>query len=117
MAETENKIKKYVSDVSLNTLVGKIKSEDAKVLTDAKKYAEEYSESLSSNYDSAGSAITAESNAKEYAKEYTDAEITNISGSLLPSVTASDNGKFLRVSNGIWTGVIIPNAEEGTFGQ
>lgn len=76
MAEaTETKIKKYVSDTSLNALVDKIKSEDAKVLTDAKKYVEEYSESLSSNYDSAGSSVTAETNAKNYAKDYVDTQL------------------------------------------
>lgn len=33
----------------------------------------------------------------------------------LPDVTASDNGKFLRVSNGAWTAVTITNANGGSF--
>lgn len=33
----------------------------------------------------------------------------------LPSVTASDNGKFLRVVNGVWTAVEIANANGGSF--
>lgn len=34
---------------------------------------------------------------------------------LLPSVTTANNGQFLRVVNGVWTAVTIPNAEEATF--
>ena len=34
---------------------------------------------------------------------------------VLPSVTASDNGKFLRVVNGSWAAATIPNAEEANF--
>lgn len=33
----------------------------------------------------------------------------------LPEVAASDNGKFLRVSNGAWTAVTITNANGGSF--
>nr|DAE69064.1 MAG TPA: hypothetical protein [Caudoviricetes sp.] len=33
----------------------------------------------------------------------------------VPSVTASDNGKFLRVVNGAWTAVEIANANGGSF--
>lgn len=33
----------------------------------------------------------------------------------MPDVTASDNGKFLRVSNGAWTAVTITNANGGSF--
>jgi hypothetical protein len=33
----------------------------------------------------------------------------------VPAVTASDNGKFLRVSNGAWTAVTITNANGGSF--
>ena len=33
----------------------------------------------------------------------------------LPDVTASDNGKFLRVSNGAWAAVTITNANGGSF--
>lgn len=33
----------------------------------------------------------------------------------LPTVTESDNGAFLRVVNGSWTAVQLPNAEEGEF--
>ena len=33
----------------------------------------------------------------------------------VPSVTASDNGKFLRVVSGAWTAVEIANANGGSF--
>ena len=33
----------------------------------------------------------------------------------LPAVTASDNGKFLRVVSGAWTAVEIANANGGSF--
>ena len=33
----------------------------------------------------------------------------------LPAVTASDNGKFLRVVNGAWSAVTIPDANGGSF--
>lgn len=33
----------------------------------------------------------------------------------LPTVTASDNGKFLRVVNGAWAAVEIANANGGSF--
>ena len=42
----------------------------------------------------------------------TDAEEESSS---LPTVSNFDNGKFLRVVNGIWTASSIPNAEEATF--
>ena len=34
---------------------------------------------------------------------------------IIPVVTASDNGKFLTVVNGVWTAEAIPSAEEGIF--
>ena len=34
----------------------------------------------------------------------------------LPAVTATDNGKFLRVSNGAWAAATIPAAESNSFG-
>lgn len=33
----------------------------------------------------------------------------------LPSVTEDDNGKFLRVTDGVWAAVDIPSAEGGSF--
>lgn len=33
----------------------------------------------------------------------------------LPSVSTSDNGKFLRVINGAWTAAAIDNANGGSF--
>lgn len=33
----------------------------------------------------------------------------------IPMVTASDNGKFLRVVNGAWAAVTIPDANGGNF--
>ena len=34
----------------------------------------------------------------------------------LPAVTASDNGKFLRVANGAWAAQSVPSAESNSFG-
>ncbi len=34
---------------------------------------------------------------------------------VLPTVTTADNGKFLRVSDGVWVAESIPNAEEASF--
>ena len=36
-------------------------------------------------------------------------------GTSLPSVSSSDNGKFLRVVNGAWAAVALSNAEGGSF--
>lgn len=33
----------------------------------------------------------------------------------LPEVTTEDNGKFLRVVDGAWVAVSVPNAEEASF--
>ena len=33
----------------------------------------------------------------------------------LPAVTSSDNGKFLRVVNGVWSASAIANASGGSF--
>lgn len=57
----------------------------------------------------------------EDGKDYvlTDAdkqEIANmISASSLPPVTASDNGKFMRVVDGAWGAATITNAEEVAY--
>ena len=42
------------------------------------------------------------------AKEYTDSKS-------LPVVSTNDNGKFLRVVDGLWDAVVVPNAEEASF--
>lgn len=55
-------IKKYLDAAALGTLVDQIKSEDAKGLAAAKKYADE----LATNYDAAGSAASALTEAKGY---------------------------------------------------
>lgn len=44
-------------------------------------------------------------------KAYTDEKVKEG----LPAVSASDNGKFLRVSNGAWAAEAVPNAEEGSY--
>lgn len=36
-------------------------------------------------------------------------------GSLLPAVTAADNGKFLRVVNGVWAAATVDNANGVSF--
>lgn len=33
----------------------------------------------------------------------------------LPEVSTQDNGKFLKVVNGAWAAVSVPNAEEASF--
>ena len=52
----------------------------------------------------------------------TSAPVTSVNGQTgdvtvneVPSVTASDNGKFLRVVNGVWAAVEIANANGGSF--
>ena len=51
-----------------------------------------------------------------------NAPVTSVNGKTgdvtigeVPSVTASDNGKFLRVVNGVWAAVTIPDANGGSF--
>lgn len=34
---------------------------------------------------------------------------------MMPEVTSEDNGKFLRVVDGAWAAVSVPNAEEASF--
>ena len=61
-----------------------------------------------------------------YNSQYTGAQIDEAIGDVrdnkeawgkkeLPAVTASDNGKFLRVVNGAWSAETIPNANGGSF--
>ena len=52
----------------------------------------------------------------------TEAPVTSVNGKTgavkvreVPSVTASDNGKFLRVVSGAWAAVEIANANGGSF--
>ena len=52
----------------------------------------------------------------------TEAPVTSVNGKTgavkvreVPSVTASDNGKFLRVVNGAWSAETIPSANGGSF--
>ena len=51
-----------------------------------------------------------------------DSTVTSVNGRTgavtvheVPAVTASDNGKFLRVVNGAWAAVAIPNASGVSF--
>ena len=51
-----------------------------------------------------------------------DSTVTSVNGQTgavtvheVPTVTASDNGKFLRVVNGVWTAAEIANANGGSF--
>ena len=51
-----------------------------------------------------------------------DSTVTSVNGQTgdvtigeVPIVTTSDNGKFLRVVNGAWAAVAIPNANGGSF--
>lgn len=61
-----------------------------------------------------------------YNSQYTGAQIDEAIGDVrdnkeawgkkeLPAVTASDNGKFLRVVKGEWAAVEIANANGGSF--
>ena len=52
----------------------------------------------------------------------TEAPVTSVNGKTgavkvreVPSVTASDNGKFMRVVNGAWSAETIPSANGGSF--
>ena len=52
----------------------------------------------------------------------TEAPVTSVNGETgavkvreVPSVTASDNGKFLRVVNAAWSAETIPSANGGSF--
>lgn len=51
-----------------------------------------------------------------------DSTVTSVNGQTgavtvheVPAVTTADNGKFLRVVNGAWAAVAIPNANGGSF--
>lgn len=44
-----------------------------------------------------------------------DKNTGSVYGTMAPAVTAKDNGKFLRVTDGAWTAVAITNAEEVSF--
>lgn len=46
---------------------------------------------------------------------YSKSEIDDILSNALPLVTADDNGKFLRVVDGLWAAEAIPIAEEGRY--
>lgn len=61
-----------------------------------------------------------------YNSQYTGAQIDEAVGDVrenkdawgekeLPAVTASDNGKFLRVANGAWTAETVSDAEGVSF--
>ena len=62
-------------------------------------------------------------NVKQYsAKNPPPYPVTSVNGKTgdvtigeVPSVTTSDNGKFLRVVNGAWTAVAIADANGGSF--
>lgn len=62
----------------------------------------------------------------QYGSAYTGAQIDEVirdvmdnkkewSEKELPTVTATDNGKFLRVVSGAWAAVEIANANGGSF--
>jgi len=41
--------------------------------------------------------------------------LVDIKLSLLPTVTAADDGKFLRVVEGVWAAATVPQAENHKF--
>ncbi len=65
--------------------------------------------------------------AEHYNSAYTGAQIDEAIGDVrnnkdkwnnnsgLPSVTAADNGKFLRVVDGAWAAASVTNANGGSF--
>lgn len=65
--------------------------------------------------------------AEHYNSAYTGAQIDEAIGDVrnnkdkwnknsgLPSVTAEDNGKFLRVEAGAWAAASVPDANGGSF--
>lgn len=62
-----------------------------------------------------GIAVGSQTNYKENSTvDFTNATVTGLSG-LLPTVTASDNGKFLRVVNGAWAAATVDNANGVSF--
>lgn len=44
-----------------------------------------------------------------------DEAITALQENTLPAATTADNGKFLRVVDGVWAAVAVTNAEEESF--
>ena len=56
--------------------------------------------------------IDSDGNAEGYwGTQYTGSSTSNF----LPTVAASDNGKFLQVANGAWAAVTVPDAEGGSY--
>lgn len=49
------------------------------------------------------------------AETYSKSEIDVMLSNVFPSVTVDDNGKFLRVIDGVWAVEAIPIAEEGSY--
>lgn len=50
-----------------------------------------------------------------YTKRESDNAYMSKKAKVLPSVTADDNGAFMRVVDGEWAAVELPNAEDGDF--
>ena len=86
-------IKKYLDNAGLQTLVTEIKAADAKVLADAKTYAE----GLGVNYDAAGAAATAKSEAISHA----DTEIAKLADGQVKT-----NKEAIATLNGIGEGSV-----------
>lgn len=88
--------KKYLDLTGLTAYDAKIKGYvdakdaelDAKVLKDAKDYAD----GLADNYDAAGSAASAQAAAEKTAKDYTDAEVKKASDAAAAAKTQADKG-------------------------
>ena len=56
-----------------------------------------------------------ESNPPPYPVTSVNGKTGAVTISALPTVTTADNGKFLRVVNGVWAAVEIANANGGSF--
>ena len=70
---------------------------------------------LSGNKTSSQLGLYGTNNTPPYPVTSVNGQTGDVTVNEVPSVTASDNGKFLRVVNGAWAAVAIPDANGGSF--
>lgn len=71
--------------------------------------------SLPSSGNEVGDMYHVNSDGSEWAWTGEQWEELGKSSSVLPAITADDNGKFLRVVNGAWAAQTVPSAEGASF--